>query len=55
MRWFFLFACCDANRLFEYNIIEQHPHDPTAFTEGFFFANGFLYESTGLEGTSFCT
>ena len=30
-----------------------HPHDPTAFTEGFLFDNGKLYESTGRSGKSF--
>jgi glutamine cyclotransferase len=28
------------------------PHDPQAFTQGLFFANGQLYESTGLPGQS---
>jgi glutaminyl-peptide cyclotransferase len=30
-------------------IVHTYPHDPTAFTEGLFYLNGFLYESTGLE------
>ena len=33
-------------------IVARHPHDPTAFTEGFAFRDGALYESTGLEGHS---
>ncbi|HEX8485453.1 glutaminyl-peptide cyclotransferase [Sphingomonas sp.] len=33
-------------------IVARHPHDPTAFTEGLAWANGSLYESTGLEGRS---
>ena len=32
-----------------YDIVHTYPHDPTAFTEGLFYLNGFLYESTGLE------
>ena len=35
-----------------YEIVHTYPHDPTAFTEGLFYLNGFLYESTGLEGSS---
>jgi len=30
-------------------IVHAYPHDPSAFTEGLFYLNGFLYESTGLE------
>jgi glutaminyl-peptide cyclotransferase len=32
-----------------YDIVHTYPHDPSAFTEGLFYLNGFLYESTGLE------
>jgi len=28
------------------------PHDPGAFTEGLFYSDGFLYESTGMNGQS---
>lgn len=35
-----------------YRIVHAYPHDPAAFTEGLFFQDGFLYESTGLEGRS---
>jgi glutamine cyclotransferase len=35
-----------------YSIVHVYPHDPGAFTEGLFYLNGFLYESTGLEGQS---
>ncbi len=31
------------------DIVHTYPHDPTAFTEGLFYLNGYLYESTGLE------
>jgi len=30
-------------------VIHAYPHDVGAFTEGLFFLNGYLYESTGLE------
>jgi len=33
-------------------VVHAYPHDRTAFTEGLFYEDGFLYESTGLEGHS---
>jgi glutaminyl-peptide cyclotransferase len=38
--------------VYDYEVVHVYPHDPEAFTEGLFFLNGFLYESTGLEGHS---
>ena len=35
-----------------YEIVHTYPHDASAFTEGLFYLNGFLYESTGLEAHS---
>lgn len=35
-----------------YKIIHTYPHDPNAFTQGLFYLDGFLYESTGLNGRS---
>jgi glutamine cyclotransferase len=35
-----------------FTIVHKYPHDPGAFTEGLLYANGFLYESTGLNGES---
>lgn len=35
-----------------YQIIARHPHDPAAFTQGLAWADGRLYESTGLYGHS---
>jgi glutaminyl-peptide cyclotransferase len=32
--------------------VHTYPHDTSAFTEGLFYLNGFLYESTGLEAHS---
>jgi glutaminyl-peptide cyclotransferase len=52
-----IFACCAllcassqaAVPRYGYEIVHTYPHDATAFTEGLFYLNGFLYESTGLE------
>ena len=33
-------------------MLNSFPHDPTAFTQGFVYRDGFLYESTGLYGKS---
>lgn len=35
-----------------YNIINTFPHDTTSFTQGLFFYEGNLFESTGESGTS---
>ena len=35
-----------------YQIINQYPHDPGAFTQGLVFEGGRLFESTGLYGSS---
>ena len=35
-----------------YTIVHTFPHDTHAFTEGLFYLNGFLYESTGEPGQS---
>lgn len=35
-----------------YRIVEVYPHDPTAFTQGLEYADGVLYEGTGLNGHS---
>jgi glutaminyl-peptide cyclotransferase len=37
---------------YTYSIVNTFPHDPSAFTEGLVYADGFLYESTGLNGAS---
>jgi len=38
--------------VYSYEVVRTFPHDPTAFTEGLFYQDGYLYESTGLEGQS---
>ncbi len=35
-----------------YQVVHIYPHDRTAFTEGLEYHDGFLYESTGLNGRS---
>ena len=37
---------------YTYRIVHRYPHDTQSFTEGLFYLNGYLYESTGLEGHS---
>ncbi len=39
--------------LLQKSIGATYPHDNQNFTEGFFFHNGMIYESTGMNGTSF--
>ena len=49
-------ACAPAQaekaRQYGYAVVKTYPHDVGAFTEGLFWRDGFLYESTGLEGRS---
>jgi glutamine cyclotransferase len=35
-----------------YRVINVYPHDPAAYTQGLLYRDGFLYESTGLRGSS---
>lgn len=37
---------------YTYEVVHAYPHDPEAFIQGLFYLNGFLYESTGLNGHS---
>ena len=34
--------------VYGYQVVHTYPHDRAAFTEGLFYLNGFLYESTGM-------
>jgi len=38
--------------LYNYEVVNEYPHDSNAFTQGFEYHNGFLYESTGQYGKS---
>jgi glutamine cyclotransferase len=35
-----------------YRVVNAYPHDPTAYTQGLIYRDGFLFESTGLNGRS---
>ena len=37
---------------YRYEVVKVYPHDPKAFTQGLLYHNGYLYESTGLNGQS---
>ncbi len=37
---------------FSYRVVSEYRHDPAAYTQGLQFQDGFLYEGTGIEGTS---
>jgi len=39
-------------RQFSFEVVHAFPHDPEAFTQGLLWHDGFLYESTGLNGHS---
>lgn len=39
-------------RVLGYRVVAEYPHDPGAFTQGLFFSDNVLYESTGLYGES---
>jgi glutamine cyclotransferase len=38
--------------VYGFEVVASFPHDPAAFTEGLLFADGVMYESTGMEGAS---
>ncbi len=42
----------DVITFYTYQVVNEYPHDPQAFTQGLDYADGFLYESTGLHGAS---
>ena len=41
-----------ATRRQTYEVVGSYPHDPTAFTQGLVFHDGYLYEGTGRRGES---
>ena len=51
-----LLICCApagaAIPTYTYKVVHVYPHDITAYTEGLFYKDGFLYEATGEEGES---
>ena len=38
--------------LWRYDLVRTYPHDSEAFTQGLLYRDGFLYESTGMNGRS---
>ena len=52
----FTITCAVASRaatpIYDVQVVHTYPHDSSAFTEGLFYLNGYLYESTGLEAHS---
>ncbi len=38
--------------VYDYNIVNEYPHDTKAYTQGLEYYNGFLYETTGRRGQS---
>ena len=49
-----LFVACGEKPLKEYKIevVQTYPHDTESYTQGLFFHDGELYESTGVKGKS---
>ncbi len=45
-------ACRAAIPVYDYEVVKVYPHDTAAYTEGLFYKDGFLYESTGEKGAS---
>ena len=42
----------DVIPVYTYKVVNTYPHDPKAYTQGLAFENGFLYEGTGIYGSS---
>ena len=48
-----LCACSQAQvTQYKFKVVKNYPHDMAAYTQGLFFHNGTLYETTGQYGTS---
>ncbi len=42
----------DSPHTIVHQVVAVYPHDPSAFTQGLYFENGFLFEGTGRRGES---
>jgi glutamine cyclotransferase len=42
----------DGEPVLAHTVVRSYPHDPQAYTQGLIYRDGFLYESTGLNGRS---
>ena len=50
---FLLLSCADASvKQYTLEVVAEYPHDTGAYTQGLFFEDGQLYESTGQNGKS---
>ena len=50
---FLLVSCADATvKEYRLEVVAEYPHDTEAYTQGLFFHDGQMYESTGLNGKS---
>jgi glutaminyl-peptide cyclotransferase len=54
-----ILTCCipvagaqDAIPVYGYQVVRTYPHDTSAYTEGFFYLDGYFYEGTGNIGAS---
>ena len=49
-----MFCSCSGSDVKNYRleVVAEYPHDTTSYTQGLFFKDGQLYESTGLNGKS---
>jgi glutamine cyclotransferase len=54
LAWLMVAACAARadTPLYGVEVVRRLPHDSQAFTQGLLYQNGYLYESTGLEGRS---
>lgn len=51
--FFFISAACTAAvKDYRLQVLDRYPHDASAYTQGLFFHNGTLYETTGQYGQS---
>ena len=50
---FFVCSCSNSDTIiYAYKVVNTYPHDQNAFTQGLVFEDGFIYEGTGLHGSS---
>lgn len=50
---FMLLSCSEAKvRIYNLDVVAEYPHDTESYTQGLFFHDGNLYESTGVHGKS---
>ena len=50
----FMLLSCTSRQVKEYavEVVEKYPHDTESYTQGLFFQDGQMYESTGVKGRS---